>query len=146
MCREYARVETAMRPESADFTSDAAVNGFAVLLGEFGVQVDSIDVGKEFSLPPAMRGTLSRALLHVALALLELRATGVRIRASRAGGWEDLCVSYRSRVPAAAHAANESLREAMDLLSTKGAKATVEAARGGAEITMQFAQPPGQIQ
>jgi len=141
LCREYTRIDVAARLDAATARADVSVSAFAGLLAKFGIEVDSVEIDPSFRLPAAAHGVMSRALVHISLGLLELRARRVRITAAAAGA-QSLDIAFASRLPSKAQVANQSMAQACDLVNSRGGRADLQTRRGRTRVTVEFAAVP----
>lgn len=139
LSREYGRFETAASFYVAGSLTESVLGAYPGLLKTLGVHVESAAVHGQSSLAALDQGLLSRALVHTALALVEVRAGRVRLEGQAADGWQRVNVSFVSPMPFQAVAANGPLTDACDLINAKGGCASVEERSGRIEVAISVA-------
>ena len=139
LCREYAGMDRASRAHVGIANAQAMMWSFRDLLGELGIDVRRVAAGQRFSLPPGRQGLALRALVHVAAGMLQTGAFGACVCARTSGGVSSLSVSFRCRSTEAA-LSNGAIKEAVELVESRGGEAYLAARRGTVRLLMRFAE------
>jgi len=140
LCREYARLDRAVSMRLLRQRAAGLIASYAELLRTLGIEVETTSVDKGFSLSAHARGVALRALVHLALAMLEAGAREAKVRA-RTTVASRIAVSFVCGAHSARHLAR-AVAGAVELVDAKGGKAEVRRRGRCAMVSLTFANAP----
>jgi hypothetical protein len=140
LCREYSRLDRAVSARLSRSCAGELVVSYVALLSALGIEVERTALDDGFVLSAHARGVALRALVHLALAMLEVGAREARVR-TRTTGASRITVSFVCEKRALRHL-GRAVAGAIGLVDAKGGRAEVRRRGRCVAVSFAFANAP----